>query len=108
MAYLASNRGFLRIPADGSVEIRREPGGGLYIWCIACSDELAANPERSLFECVSCGQTVTTAEADDLATEFVRELHSAFNIQIEEKRRGFWWLFTTWFGSKKRRRQLTS
>ena len=111
MAYLASNRGLLAIPADGAVEIRRDPSTkGVYLECVTCVDELSENTERSLFECMSCGNEVTRAEVDELAAEYVRALSSEFNIsgEPEKKKRGVRWLFTTLFGSKKERRQLTS
>ena len=100
----------MKIPVEGAVEIRRDPeSGAVYVECVACSDELVENAERSLFECASCGHTATMAEMKELAAKYVEALSSEFGVCIEEKkRRGLRWLFTTLFGNRKERRALTS
>ena len=116
MAYLAEHRSEFNVPALGCVEIRRDPNGpdtslghGLYFQCMPCGDELVENDERSLFECGSCGYTMTGGEAKGLAADYVRVLSSVFSIQFEEKKkRGFRWLLATLFGNRKKPRALTS
>ena len=119
MAYLAESRAKMKLPIDGCIEIRRDAnhldtvfGDGVYMQCLPCGDELIDNTERSLFECGSCGFTVTGDEANALATDYVRALSSIFVIQSpkieEEKKRVFLWRLLTLFGSRKKRRALTS
>jgi predicted RNA-binding Zn-ribbon protein involved in translation (DUF1610 family) len=116
MAYLAEHRGDLKVPALGCVEIRRDTEGqptplgeGLYFQCGPCGDELVEEEARSLFECGTCGYTMTGEEAQGLASDYVRALSSVFTIQKEEKeKRGIKWLLATLFGSRKKRRALTS
>jgi hypothetical protein len=123
MAYLAETRAMMKLPMAGCVEIRRDAnsldtvfGEGIYMQCLPCGNELIDNAERSLFECESCGFTVTGEEANALATDYVRALSSVFvveinaepEIEIEEKKRGLLWRFLTLFGSRKKRRALTS
>jgi len=116
MAYLAEQRRSLNVPALGCVEIRRDSSGGatslgegIYFQCLPCGDELSENPERSLFECGSCGYTMTGGEAKELAADYVRALTSVFEIRTEErKKRGIRWLLLILFGSRKKPRALTS
>jgi len=116
MAYLAENRAKMNLPIGGCIEIRRDAnsldtvfGEGIYMQCLSCGDELVENSERELFECGACGYTVTGDEANVLATEYVRALSSVFVIQTEEEEeRGFVWRLLTLFGSKRKRRALTS
>jgi predicted RNA-binding Zn-ribbon protein involved in translation (DUF1610 family) len=116
MAYLAESRVKMKLPIEGCIEIRRDAnhldtvfGDGVYMQCLPCGDELTDNAERSLFECGSCGFTVTGDEANALATDYVRALSSIFVIhQKEEERKGFLWRLLTLFGSKRKRRALTS
>lgn len=118
MAYLAESRAMMKLPVSGCIEIRRDGnqmdtifGDGIYMQCLPCGDELIDNAERSLFECESCGFTVTGDEANALASDYVKALSSAFAIEteeVEEKKRGFLWRLLTLFGSRKKRRALTS
>lgn len=118
MAYLAETRSKMKLPTTGCVEIRVDAsspdtmfGSGIYMQCMPCGDELIDNAERSLFECEACGYTVTGDEANALATEYVRALSSVFVVEVEkekEEKRGFLWRFLTLFGSKRKRRALTS
>lgn len=116
MAYLAESRAKMSIPIGGCVEIRRDTnnlstvfGEGIYMQCLPCGDELIENEEREIFECPVCGFTVTGGEANALATEYVQALSSVFVIEVEEKeKRGFLWRLLTLFGSKRKRRALTS
>jgi len=115
MAYLEKSRSKLRIPAAGCVEIRRDVenldtvfGYGIYMQCMPCGNELIENSERVLFECESCGYTVTGDEANVLANDYVRALSSVFVIKEDEKKRGLLWRFTTLFVSRKKQKVLTS
>jgi len=116
VAYLEENRSDMVIPAEGCVEIRRDVenldtvfGYGIYLQCMPCGTEFIENSSRSLFECEACGYTVTGAEANALATNYVRAISSVFVIQKEEKkRRGILWRFTDLFVSRKKQKVLTS
>ena len=91
MAYLAETRALMNLPIGGCIEIRRDAnnldtvfGEGIYMQCLPCGNELIDNSERKLFECESCGYTVTGKEANSLATDYVRELSSLFVFRHEE------------------------
>lgn len=108
MAYLASNRNKLTVPADGVVEIRVEligdasPKPRVWLQCIPCGDELQENPDRHLFECPACGYEMTFLEADQLAGKNVDALRDRFKISDGVPRRGLLWRFLGLFGSRKR------
>ena len=116
MAYLAEHRKDLKVSASGCVEIRKDPDGhpsslgdGIYLQCVPCGDELGENHDRSLFECGVCGYTATGDEARELAMDYVRALTSVFEIHVEKKKKkGILWLLAGLFGSRKKRRALTS
>lgn len=111
MAYLAEHRNRFKVPANGVVEIRADFDGGepaLYLQCAPCGDEMGTDADRSLFECGSCGYTMTREEANGLATEYVRALSSVFDVKQQEEKRGIRWLLVTLFGSKRKRRRLMS
>jgi len=108
MAYLASNRNKLTVPADGVVEIRVEmigdlsPGPRVWLQCIPCGDELQENPDRHLFECPECGYEMTFPEAEGLAGKSIDAMRVRFGIRADSPRRGLLWRFLGFFGSKKR------
>ena len=108
MAYLASTRNKLTVPADGVVEIRVElagdgsPSPRVWLQCMPCGDELQENPERHLFECPECGYEMTFPEARLLAGKNVDALCERFGISTGSPKGGFLWRFLGLFVSKKR------
>jgi hypothetical protein len=108
MAYLASSRNKLTVPADGVVEIRveligdRSPTPRVWLQCIPCGDELQENSDRHLFECPECGYEMTFPEAGALAGRNVEAIHGRFDIPENPPRRGLIWRFLGLFVSKKR------
>lgn len=115
MAYFAEERKKFTVPASGCVEIRRDVvddrsvfGYGIYLQCIPCGYELVENPERVLFECESCGYTVTGSELNSLASDYAEALAAVFVLRVEKEKKGIRWLLRTLFGSRKKQRALTS
>lgn len=108
MAYLASSRNKLTVPADGAVEIRVEmvgdssPGPRVWLQCVPCGDELHENSDRNLLECPECGYEMTFPEAERLAVGAVDAIRGRFNIPVHVQKRGLLWRFLGFFGSKKR------